>query len=360
MSETELASLTESPYQQWIVDEGVPLHKGFAIDLRDVEVSSWARFGAAGAVINVAGRGDWLDLWLLELSPGGSSIPQHHLFEAVVYVISGHGSTTIESANGKHSFEWGPRSAFALPLNCHYQFFNSSGSESARLALTTSFPLTMNLYHDDRFIFSADYEFSSRFNEGGDFDGTGYETPRPGRTSGIWMTNFVPDLGGFDKMQASAFRGASNKTTVMGMADGVLHEHMSEIATGGYKKAHRHPGGTHIYPVTGEGYSLLWFDGEKERTRVDWQHGFVYSPPDNMYHQHFNVSTIPARYFAVKFGSYRYPMTERMAKYRAFNNSAGKMEDTQGIQIEYDREDPSIKALYLAELEQRGLEYHGQ
>ena len=39
-------------------------------------------------------------------------------------------------------------------------------------------------------------------------------------------------------------------------------------------------GGTHIYPVSGHGYSLLWYEGNEERRRVDWSYGVVYSPPD--------------------------------------------------------------------------------
>ena len=46
-------------------------------------------------------------------------------------MLAGHGSTTIEIADGrKHSFEWGPKSLFALPLNARYQHFNSSGQRA--------------------------------------------------------------------------------------------------------------------------------------------------------------------------------------------------------------------------------------
>src|SRR5262249_28166399 len=81
------------------------------------------------------GRGDFVSIFVLELAPGAKSAPQKHLFEEVVYVLSGHGNTTIETSDGRrHSFEWGPKSLFALPLNARYQHFNSSGRERARLA----------------------------------------------------------------------------------------------------------------------------------------------------------------------------------------------------------------------------------
>ena len=51
------------------------------------------------------------------------------MFEEVVYVLSGYGSTTIETSDGrKHSFEWGPKSLFALPLNTRYRISTQAGA----------------------------------------------------------------------------------------------------------------------------------------------------------------------------------------------------------------------------------------
>lgn len=50
-----------------LAGEKLPLHEGFSIDLRTVDVSRWERFRVDGAIINVTGRGDCLDFWLLEL-----------------------------------------------------------------------------------------------------------------------------------------------------------------------------------------------------------------------------------------------------------------------------------------------------
>ena len=49
-------------------------------------------------------------------------------------MLEGRGSTQIEFADGpKRSFEWGPRSFFAIPLNAKYRHFNGSGSQRALL-----------------------------------------------------------------------------------------------------------------------------------------------------------------------------------------------------------------------------------
>jgi uncharacterized RmlC-like cupin family protein len=346
-----------SSYRDWVADEQVPLHQDFAVDLRTADVARWERFGANGAVVNVAGRGDYLDMWLLEIPPGGATVPQHHLFEAVAYVISGRGSTTVQAPDGERSFEWGPKSMFAIPLNAAYRLYNASGTTPARIALTTAFPIAMNIYRDSDFLFGTDYTFRSRFETAG-FDGNGrpVHDERHSAKHNFWVTNFVPDLGVFNKLQGLDWRGKASKGIMFLLADGVLHAHMSEIPVGSYKMAHRHMGGTHIYPVTGRGYSLLWYEGETTRRRVDWEHGWVYSPPDNMYHQHFNLSSEPSRYFAVKFGNYRYPVTGRMTdQFTDFGYSEAKR--AKKTQIEYEDEDPAIRELYLQEIAKAGVPF---
>lgn len=343
-------------YRVWTRGEGVPIVEDFAVDLRTIEVRPWDRLGLNGAIVNVAGRGDFLDMWLLEIPAGGQGAPQHHLFEAVAYVISGRGSTVIETPNGEHTFEWGPKSMFALPLNAPYQLFNGSGQEPARVALTTAAPISFNLYKNADFLFGMDFSFTERVSGPAEyFTGVGTQITyhHGGLDHHTWETNFVPDLELFTELRPQEHRGKASKTIMFMMAEGVLHAHMSDIPKGIYKKAHRHMGGTHIYPVTGLGYSLLWYEGETERKRIDWCHGYVYSPPDNMYHQHFNLTGQPARYFAVKMGNVKYPVTNRMTS--QFAASSAQIAERK-TQIEYENEDPAIRALYLRELERAGID----
>ena len=149
------------PYGAWAAKEGVPITEDFGVDLLKVPTAPWPRFGTDGGIVNLKGRGDFVSIFVLDLAPGAKSAPQKHLFEEVVYVLSGHG-TTIETADGrKHSFEWGPKSLFALPLNARYQHFNSSGRERARLASTNNLAMMLNLFHNEAFVFDNGYEFPS-------------------------------------------------------------------------------------------------------------------------------------------------------------------------------------------------------
>jgi uncharacterized RmlC-like cupin family protein len=339
------------PYQTWAENEGVPITEDFGVDLTKVPVKPWARMGTDGGIVHLKGRGDFIAMFVLDLPAGGKTDPQKHVYEEVVYVLSGHGSTTIETSDGqKHSFEWGPKSLFALPLNCRYQHFNSSGRERARLVSTHNLPTMLNLFHNEAFIFDNNHAFMDRQGAPGFFAGEGNFVPvRPGRN--MWETNFIPDLAGFE-LKAWADRGAGGSSMMFILAEGTMHAHSSQMPVGTYKKAHRHGADFHVFAVTGHGYSLLWYDGEKDFVRVDWQHGVVFAPPDQMFHQHFNTSPDPARYLAVAFGGLRYPFTA--SKKHVFMGMDVKVQDG-GCQIEYEDQDRRVHEIFLKELAKTGV-----
>ena len=349
------------PYLDWLKNEGVPLVEDFGVHLPAVETRPWARLGADAAAVHLKGRGDFVSMFVLDLAPGAATAPQRHLFEEVIYVLSGRGSTVIESAGGaKHSFEWGPRSLFAIPLNTRYRHFNGSGAERARLASTTNLPAVLNMFHNEAFVFDNPYRFDERLGQSKYFSGEGDFVPvRPGQH--MWETNFVPDLGAIE-LKAWEQRGKGSKNIMFILADGTMHAHISEMQVGTYKKAHRHGPDFHVMCVTGQGYSLLWYEGDADFRQVRWQHGTVFAPPDRMFHQHFNTSPQPARYLATAFGSLRYPFTE--AKRRALMGSGegdqqgavARSVKLGGDQIELEDQSPRIHALYLEETRRCGVE----
>ena len=339
------------PYGDWASGQGVPIIEDFGVDLLAVETAPWAMFGCDGALVHLKGRGDFVSVFVLDLAPGGGTEPRRHLFEEVVYVLSGHGNTVVETHDGRrHGFEWGPRSLFALPLNCRAQHFNGSGREPARLSSTTNLPIMLNLFHNPGFIFDNGFEFRDREGQDRYFLGEGDFIPvRPGRH--MWETNFIPDLAAFE-LKTWEQRGAGSSNMKFILADGTMHAHSSEMSVGTYKKAHRHGPDFHVYAVTGHGYSLLWYQGDQDFVRIDWRHGVVFAPPDMMYHQHFNTAPTPSRYLAVALGSLRYPFTsEKRSVFMGVDVSVGD----GGRQIEYRDQDPRIHEIYLAELAGHGV-----
>lgn len=352
MSETQEPKLMLEPYLDWANGEGVPVVEDFGVDLLAAETAPWGRFGVDGAIIHLKGRGDFISTFLLDLAPGADTTPRRHLFEEVVYVLSGHGSTTVEAADGRtHSFEWGPKSLFALPLNARYRHFNGSGREPARLASTNNLPIVFNLFRNEQFVFDNPCAFPEREGETGYFAGEGDNLPSR-RGWHAWETNFVADLAGFE-LQAWEARGAGNAAIQFVLADGTMHAHVSQMPVGTYKKAHRHGPDVQVFTVAGQGYSLLWYEGEADFTRVDWRHGIVFAPPDMMFHQHFNSSPQPARYLGVALGSARYPFAA--SGRRIFERMHVNLRDG-GLQIEYEDQDPRIHDIYLAELARNNVE----
>ena len=338
------------PYLDWTEQEGIPVVEDFGVDLKTVETKPWPRMGVEGAFVHLKGRGDFIAIYVIDLPPGAKTEPQKHIFEEVFYVIDGHGSTTVESTNGKtHSFEWGPKSLFALPLNCKYQHFNGSGSERARLYSCNNLPLVINLYRNSDFVFRNDAKFPEREGDVDYFAGDGELIPKmPGRH--MWETNFVPALDKFE-LQKWDKRGAGGSNIMFSLADGTIHAHCSEMPVGTYKKGHRHGADFHVMCCTGTGYSLLWYDFEKDLVRVDWDHGVVFAPPDGMFHQHFNTSPYPARYLAIAMGSLRYPTLAE--KKQVWLGMDVNVRDG-GNQVEYEDQHPKVHEIYLQALAKTG------
>ena len=356
MSEAEsIEKYLLDPYLDWIEGEGIPIHEEFWVDLLTLETGPWARMGTKGAAIHLKGRGDFMSMFLIDLDPGGQSDQQRHLFEEVIYVMEGHGSTTVIAHDGrKHTFEWGPKSVFALPLNATYQHFNGSGAERARLCSGTNLPMMMNIFHNEGFVFDNPYVFAEREGAADYFSGEGEFLPvRPGRH--MWETNFVPDVSAME-LQNWQNRGAGGSSICFSLADGLLHSHTSEMPVGTYKKGHRHGADFHVFCVHGSGYSLLWYGSnpDEELVRVDWRHGVVFAPPDGMFHQHFNTHPTPARYLAIACGSQRYPFLE--AKKHHFDKGVDTSLNDGGNQIEYEDQDPRIHQIYLEELSKNGVD----
>jgi oxalate decarboxylase/phosphoglucose isomerase-like protein (cupin superfamily) len=339
-------------YMDWARAQNVPIVEDFGIDIRKAPVARWDRYGMLGAFCHLKGRDDFIAIFAFELPPGGKSAPVKHVYEEVVYVISGHGTTTVTAADGrKHTFEWGPKSLFSIPLNATHQHFNGSGREPARFASANNMVFVMNRFRSEALVFDCPVDFPERMGAENYFAGEGeFIGVRPGRHQ--WETNFVPDLANFE-LKAWSARGAGGSMLRFMLSDSTIGAHSSEMPVGTYKKGHRHFDGVCVFAVTGKGYSLLWKDAGDEFTRVDWEHGCVYCPPDSMFHQHFNVADHPSRYLALQIGTVRHPLM-RM-KREIWDVGVDRSVKQGGAQIEYEDQDPRVHALWLREIAKQNV-----
>lgn len=337
----------EDAYVAWQRREGVRVIHDFAFeDLCQIDLTPWPRKGGAGAIINIPN--DYLpsDAHLVEISPGGQSEPEKHLYEENVYVLSGRGATRIWLDGYKaETFEWKAGSLFAIPLNAWYQHFNVS-SEPARYLAVTDAPTMMRRIRDDDFIFNNAYQFTSRYQPGdSQFSGGKLYNRR------VWETSFVPNAPDM-ALYGWKERGAGGINVMLEMAKNSLKAHISEFPVGTYKKGHRHGPGAHLVILSGVGFSLLWTKEDmSDLRRCDWKKGgMVIVPNDNCYHQHFNTGTTRARYLALRPGTGGfYPPTGGKGRKADVSIKEG------GCQIEYVDENPMVHEIFEAELARHGV-----
>ncbi|MBI2360105.1 MAG: cupin domain-containing protein [Deltaproteobacteria bacterium] len=340
-------------YQKFFMEEGIDSVSGLGVrDMKNMPLKPWRRMGGYGVYIDLDGTilkgeatvGQTNNAYICEIAPGGSLTPQRHIFEELIFVLSGRGATTVWMSEGKkQTLEWQEGSLFSPPLNAWYQHFNGSGDKPARFLAVTNMPLILNLFHNYDFIFNNGFAFTDRYSGEEDyFSGKG--KAYPGR---VWDTNFIADVYGFKLMEWRE-RGAGGATILFEIANNTMCAHISEFPAGTYKKAHRHGPGAHVIILSGRGYSLLWPEGGKKK-KFDWSAGSMVVPPDRWFHQHFNTGKEPARYLALRWGSRKFstaPEEEKLAKSVALG----------GDQIEYEDEDEDIYALFRSDCAKSGFE----
>jgi quercetin dioxygenase-like cupin family protein/oxalate decarboxylase/phosphoglucose isomerase-like protein (cupin superfamily) len=335
-------------YEQWQVAQGAPVVQGFYIeDLNTLELGPWARKGGRGAIVNLEGTGGVNDMHVVEISPGGASEPERHIYEAMVYVLSGRGSTQVwYDESHKSSFEWGPGSLFGIPINANYRIFNSSGVQPARYVAVTNAPTIISLFHNTGFIFNNPFVFEDRFSGQHDyFSGEG--TLHRGRTL---ETNFVANVHTIQLHDWKA-RGGGGTNVMIELAQNSMGAHISQFKPGTYQKAHRHGPGAHVIILDGVGFSLLWREGDASWQKCDWRPGAVVVPPENWFHEHFNSGPDPARYLALRFTGLHYKQRG------AFQSRAADVSvKLGGAQIEYEDENPEIHELFERELAANGAQ----
>ena len=346
------------PYQDWQADEGIRVVEGmYCPDVSAVELAPWPRKGCDGAVLNFDGfKANPLgnDIHLIEMAPGKSSNPERHMYEEIVYVHSGRGATSIwNDEKNKQSFEWGPGSLFAIPLNANFQHFNGSGNEPARLlGLTTAAAVLRQFHWNEEFIYNCPVAFSDRYGDDSNYynaEGVMWRN----RNNHIWESNFVPDAAGM-KLFEWKERGGGGRNIMLQMGEGNLVAHISQFQSGTYKKAHRHGAGAYLYILGGSGFSLVWPEGG-DRIKADWKTGSIFmagAGGGEWFHQHFNSGVDPARYLALRgghYGSFKYGSTTR-AEWRGADVSV----KDGGMQLEYEDEDPEVHHIFEEELAVHG------
>jgi quercetin dioxygenase-like cupin family protein len=328
-----------SAYDGWVKDQGIPVLSGsFVDDAREVELGDWELRGAKGALLSFSDQ-RVADGYIMEIPPAGDTKPHRQLYEEIIVILEGRGSTELWYEEGqKRSFEWQRGSVFSVPINAAHRHLNGSGKDRVRYVALTSAPPVIEFFRDRDFIFNNTHVFPERFDpRDPEFFGKEpeYLTEYYG---GILDTNFISDIRKIQLVAREA-RGKGNKNMYIHIAGATMFAHVSRFPVGTYKKAHRHGPGAHIVMLDSTGYTMMWKDGE-EPTRYDWAEGSVISPPAGVWHQHYNTGTEPCKFVAL-----------HASFALASGGKGGGVE-----QLESSELDEGLREIYVAECEKNGIE----
>jgi oxalate decarboxylase/phosphoglucose isomerase-like protein (cupin superfamily) len=329
-------------FDKWLEALKLPVHKGYFIeDLRLTELAPWEEMQCNAAMIQLEGMQGVTGACVMEIPGGGTMSPSRFALDEVIFVLSGHGITTVWTDEGKkHSFEWGPRSLFCIPQGVYRQHANARGDQPARIVANNYMPLAMEMFPDPKFFYNDSYMDHGLLTAD---TGEAYSvaTRSEGGRGATWRGNFFTDLAGWDGLVPHRQRGGGGHVVDIEFPNSVMGGHMSVFPNGTYKKGHRHGPGVVIIIPSGEGFSIMWPEGE-EQVVVPWHEASMFVPPNRWFHQHFNVSENPARYLALS------PLKQT----RPGNENFVPHED----QIEYPDEAPWIRDMFMAEVAKRGGE----
>jgi oxalate decarboxylase/phosphoglucose isomerase-like protein (cupin superfamily) len=358
-----LKSLQQTGYHQWMKSEGIPVVVGHGLeDVREVKLAPWPRTGGLGAFVHLRGMEGLTGMYVAEIPPGGALRPEKHIYEELVCVLDGQGATEVWNEGGRKSlFEWGPMSLFSPPLNTRHRLING-GREPVKFLALTNAPMILDAYRNPAFVFDNPFVFSDRFaGEEGYFNLGTKRYPRG--NIHVWETNFIPDVLAAEVDEHES-KGAGVRLTQFQMAGNSLIAHVSRWPAARYQKAHYHGPGAALLGLEGEGYVLMWpkelgtrpyeSGRQDEVVEMKWKEGGIYCPPGGWFHQHFNLSSGPARHIALRYSGRIYPTGLMLAAKRHEDGTTTSIKNG-GTMIEYADEDPAIRSRFESELAKRGL-----
>src|SRR5437868_4459018 len=220
-----------SSYQRFVQREGVPLYQGSALEsMLTLPLGEWERRGGKAAYTRM-GDQEGYSLQIVEIPPGGSLKPEHHMYDALMYVLQGQGATTFwQEGEPKRTVEWHEGSLLAIPLNAWHQEFNSSGTEPCRMVFGTNMAQMINHYHNIDFIFNCPYAFTDRYSSViPDY----YADKGTHWNLRLYETNFIPDIRNF---ALDDWEEKGHRTSIMriSMASTSLGCHILDVSEGTY------------------------------------------------------------------------------------------------------------------------------
>jgi mannose-6-phosphate isomerase-like protein (cupin superfamily) len=354
-------------YEVFKEEQGLPIITGVGIpDLSGLKFGKWERRGGRGCFIDFDGMEGVTGMYAIEVPSGGAINPEKHLYEEMLYVTEGRGTTEVwkEGSSKKQVFEWQKGSLFSIPMNAWYRLVNASSSPAVLVSLNNG-PFIMDFFHNPKFVFENTWDFDDRYDGSDDYFKEKPVETNPWNGRPIRYTNVVHDLptcdlpNDIDDQRAPGF-----KIFWLEMSDNILNAHVAEVMSGRYSKAHSHFAGAVLIMLAGKGYSITWPSEYGTRPwenglgdfvkRQDYTPGGMASPGTGWFHAHLSTGKEPLRMLALRYGSAKFSAGFIEAHTKGNSNLDIKK---GGRTIMYRDEDPQIRKDYIAALKANGIEF---
>jgi quercetin dioxygenase-like cupin family protein len=298
------------PYDRFIESEGIPCYRDIGVrTVLDLPLAPWKRLGGRGSYIQLFGTEGLWGSYVVEVPAGGALNVEHHMYEKVVFVVEGRGSTEVWRPGQKpQTFEWAKGSLFTIPLNAFHRIVNATNSPAILYCGTTA-PNVMNLIDNMSFIFDCPMDFTDRYSGQDDFFKAKEDLePDPVRGLAMRRTNLVPDLINCE-LPLDNRRSPGYRRVEPSMAGNRFYLWIGQHETGRYSKAHKHQSAAVLLCLKGKGYTYTWpadivgmtpwKDGKEEYVRQqNYEYGGLVSAAPmsgDWFHQHFGIGKEPLR-----------------------------------------------------------------
>src|ERR1700704_144302 len=127
-------------YDNFMESQGIPIFRGIGVRrVQDMALAPWKRMGGRGTFIQLFGtEGKW-GCYVVEVPGAGALNPERHMYEEIMVVVEGRGTTEIWTDDQKkpHTFEWQKGSMFSVPMNTWHRIINAASSPALILVAST-------------------------------------------------------------------------------------------------------------------------------------------------------------------------------------------------------------------------------
>ncbi len=357
------------PYDAFMEAEGIPIYRGIGVkQAQHLPMKPWKRLGGRGSYIQLFGTEGLWGSYVAEIPSGGALNVERHVYEKVVLILEGRGSTEVwqEGQTKKQTFEWQRGSMFSIPLNAFHRFVNATNSPAIMLCGTTA-PNIMNLVDNPRFVFDCPFNFSERYSGTEDYFKPQEDlAPDPVRGLAMRRTNFVPDVI-TTELPLDNRRSPGYRRVEPHMAGNRFYLWIGQHENGRYSKAHKHASAAVLICLKGKGYTYTWPEhlgmrpwenGKGEFVkRQDYEFGgMVTAAPmsGDWFHQHFGVSKDPLR-LSAWFGANNSRARKPGVPGEAITDRGAIDIKKGGDAIPYNEEDPYLRKEFEGNLAAEGL-----